>query len=129
MDVLGSRPMTGESVPAWARRVAKHGRQPKLNPGTIYIVKCAHAGEQWFKIGITTKGLTPRLSSIQTGCPLPISTVVTVRVDGPRKLERQLHDLFAAARVSGEWFSLKPEQLSQAVAMLNAARLPAGESA
>lgn len=69
---------------------------------SVYFAAC---GER-VKIGWSTK-VSTRIAQLQTGSPDPIRLLATT--PGGRKLERQLHERFAAARVAGEWFDLTPE--------------------
>lgn len=58
------------------------------------------------KIGWSKKVGT-RIAQLQTGCPEPIRLLATT--PGGLSVERRLHQQFATARVSGEWFELTDE--------------------
>jgi hypothetical protein len=89
----------------------------KESAAHVYIVYCEHAGDRWYKIGISGD-FDARLPAIQTGCPLPISVLLVGEVTGARHIEKSLHTRFAEFRVSGEWFSLPHDKLAEAVRIL-----------
>jgi hypothetical protein len=68
----------------------------------------AEAGRR-VKIGWSTRVAT-RLAQLQTGSADPIRLLGTE--PGGRALERRLHERFASARISGEWFEPTPELLA-----------------
>lgn len=62
----------------------------------------ARAGEDGpVKIG-HAKDVRSRLSSMQTGCPIPLTLLGVL--PGGREREAEFHARFAALRVRGEWF-------------------------
>lgn len=68
----------------------------------------AQAGGR-IKIG-WSRNVAARITQLQTGNAEPVQLVATT--PGARSRERQLHDQFAAARVSGEWFEATPELIA-----------------
>lgn len=82
----------------------------------IYFVQVGAAGP--IKIGIT-KNVKSRFSSLQVGHPEPLRLLASF--EGPPSLERDLHALFRAHRLSGEWFKPVPELLAH-IAALNGAK-------
>lgn len=76
--------------------------EAKRHGSSVYFAACG----QRVKIGWSTK-VTTRIAQLQTGSPEPIRLLGTT--PGGLKLERQLHQQFAGARVHGEWFDLTPE--------------------
>lgn len=78
-----------------------------MNEWVLYVM-VAEAGEtlRHFKIGISSD-VDRRLPSVQTGCPLPITSVMCVRVPGKRAakgIEGMMHWRLRDYRTSGEWF-------------------------
>lgn len=73
----------------------------------VYAAVAAMPGNHKFvKVGHST-GLISRLSSIQTGCPVPITTVsycACHAVDKARAAEAAIHLLMSEHRSVGEWF-------------------------
>ena len=63
----------------------------------------------WVKIGIA-QHVPSRLSSLQTGCPLPLDLLGVIKKGG-RTLEAKLHKRFAEQRTHGEWFLVCPDIL------------------
>ena len=63
-------------------------------------------GNCYVKIGITNDPLA-RLAKLQTGCPLELILIGTVkpRKVSARALEQALHQLYSHLRVYGEWFN------------------------
>jgi Meiotically up-regulated gene 113 len=72
-------------------------KKKKAEKSVVYFIQGGNA----IKIGYTTD-LKSRLSSMQTDCPLPL--VVLKTMPGGRPTETLLHEKFASARKSGEWF-------------------------
>lgn len=74
----------------------------------LYAMVTSAGGDvRYFKIGVTAN-LTSRMQAIQTGCPTPITAVMSVILPSrfmAESAERELHDLLSEYRVSGEWFA------------------------
>ena len=70
---------------------------PKKVTGYVYFIKYGNR----VKIG-TCRNVKVRLQSLQAGAPGRYRVYYVT--PGGRPLESELHDLFAANRVSGEWF-------------------------
>lgn len=68
----------------------------------------AQAGDR-IKIG-WSRNVAARIAKLQTGNPEPIILLATR--PGGRSLEQELHDRFAEARLTGEWFSSSPDLLT-----------------
>jgi hypothetical protein len=67
----------------------------------VYFVRAGADGP--IKIGFTSRDVAERISGLQTGCPWPIKLIGTI--SGSRADEGRLHEIFAAYRGDGEWFS------------------------
>lgn len=82
------------------------------NVGYVYFLYC----EGFIKIGTTIIRPRERLASMQIGCPFPIHIAAYWEMESGYAMpaERFLHREFAARRVSGEWFSISPNDISKA---------------
>ncbi len=67
---------------------------------SVYFIQ-AETGQ--IKIGYTTYLITERLNTLQVGCPVELKLLLTV--PGTERLEKALHQKFAAFRIRGEWFA------------------------
>jgi hypothetical protein len=74
-------------------------------------------GERPIKIGIT-KDLKSRLSTMQTGNYKTYYIAFAVLTESPLELERELHEMFGAQRLRGEWFDIDQQDLINAIAEL-----------
>lgn len=70
--------------------------------GEVYFIVCMDR----VKIGHTRVSVQSRLSSLQTGCPYPLSVIYSE--PGTRESEKYWHSMFAGYRLIGEWFWLEP---------------------
>jgi hypothetical protein len=77
----------------------RSGLDPSQRETAIYFVQSEHGGE--IKIG-RADDVAKRLVGLGTGRPDKL--VLLAAAPGTLAQERQLHELFAAARVKGEWF-------------------------
>lgn len=90
--------------------------------GYVYFIR--PAGESVVKIGSTINALRERLATLQTSNHKRLNVMGAIdlrRLDGTehwsrleffasaRKKEREIHRLFASARLHGEWFTLTEE--------------------
>ena len=73
--------------------------------GFIYFIRALVSGRT--KIGFTTGDPYARLAALQTGNHEELKLFATLI--GTERLERRLHDRFAALRENGEWFAPGPE--------------------
>jgi len=91
---------------AFLRRavVAMETAMAKRNGSYVYF---ARAGSR-VKIG-WSRQVASRVAQLQTGNAAPIELLGVM--PGARSTERELHERFAATRVSGEWFEATPELL------------------
>lgn len=70
----------------------------KAPQGWVYLIS---DGGWAYKIG-WARNPEKRLAFLQTGHPEKLRIVAVI--DGSREKERELHELFAASRIRGEWF-------------------------
>lgn len=73
----------------------------KGRPGHVYLIECNGA----YKIGIA-KNLKARITSMQSGSPLPLTLVHSIKTKSMEVLETELHNRFASKRIDREWFRL-----------------------
>jgi hypothetical protein len=66
--------------------------------GYVYFISDGAAT----KIGIATSP-RQRLNDLQTGHPRRLKLVHAIETNNPRRLEKWLHDKYAASRLAGEW--------------------------
>lgn len=82
-----------------------HKNNRRRSDEIVYFLK---AGD-FIKIGKATGGADSRVSSLQTGCPFPITVLATI--PGGLAREARLHRLFSSLRSHGEWFHAAPSLL------------------
>lgn len=86
--------------------------------GFIYFVAAETLNA--LKIGFSAEHPSIRLKAIQTGCPAPLKLLAYV--EGPQSEERQLHKVFAALRMHGEWFRYEGDLKFLVARLLNSNR-------
>lgn len=87
------------------RDIAKAGRIAEV--GAVYLLRDKFTGLA--KIG-WARDVERRAKSLQTGHPNPLQ--VTACVAGSRRVEADIHRLFADRRVRGEWFDDRDGEVS-----------------
>lgn len=70
--------------------------------GFVYFLRTSER----IKIGFSTKPLS-RYASLKTGMPTEVNSFAAIR--GTMADEKRLHRVFAKYRLTGEWFSARPE--------------------
>lgn len=77
-----------------------------ISIGEIYVFHINCNGVEYVKVGITHRGLSSRLTKLQTGNPFKIRPILSCSV--PYKysiiLEKRFHKALDAFWTSGEWF-------------------------
>lgn len=68
--------------------------------GTVYFIEATESRR--IKIGFTAGAPVDRMKQLQTGQPERLRIVATV--PGDKSDERELHRMFAASNITGEWF-------------------------
>lgn len=87
---------------------------PEQTTGSfLYVIRGTHG---LVKIGMTMDPQA-RLAALQTGSPFPLELIYIAAVpdDAGYAVEQAAHALLEQSRVSGEWFSCRPDRASQAV--------------
>jgi len=82
----------------------------KLFSPIVYIIRtpAVHLAASFHKIGVAND-LSKRMQSIQTGCPLKIALVGTLKCKSRAQafdIERRLHLFHDQYKTHGEWFAL-----------------------
>lgn len=102
--------LLGTSTPSWPARVS-------VATGVVYFIQPIEGG--LVKIGFTTGLAIDRLASLQTGSPVRLRIIGTMR--GTVLDEQRLHGLFAEEREHGEWFRPTERLLAWVTALSEAA--------
>jgi predicted GIY-YIG superfamily endonuclease len=84
----------------------------KLNDGFVYIARQTNESNV-YKIGITTN-ISQRERSFSTGNAF-VKIIASKKTENPQKLEYFLHKLFRECRISGEWFKLTDDDISDLI--------------
>lgn len=99
--------------PTWIKNTFfKENRNRKNNlhkRNIVYFIK-QDIPNGMIKIGYTSRNVSNRLSSLQTGSPYNL--IVLKTIDGDMNTEFELHKKFSKYRLSGEWFDCSPEIIS-----------------
>jgi len=74
--------------------------------GHVYVI----GGDGFFKIGVA-KDVKKRVAAVQTSCPFRLSVVNAWKHDDPRFIEALLHIKYQAFHSSGEWYTLRAEDV------------------
>lgn len=82
------------------RQKRKTWQKQKYKKSVIYFVQ----GSDLIKIG-RTYNLDDRLTKLQCGSPVPLTLLGTV--EGGKRTESHLHELFHSLRHHGEWFRIE----------------------
>jgi len=77
--------------------------EKKSAAGYVYLVHME--GTSFYKIGKSTN-VESRIKKIATFLPLEIEVVYSFAVDDMAQVEKELHSLYAAKQVRGEWYDL-----------------------
>ena len=85
------------------------GNEPRTlkTPGFVYVIRSKYG----HKIGKTTN-IKSRTRLFEVKLPFPIDLVHYAYFDDYTKSEREIHQMFAAKRLEGEWFDLDEDDVS-----------------
>lgn len=81
----------------------------------LYILKIR--GFSFYKIGITND-FKKRISNIKNSMPFKINIILLKKYDYAAIIEKQLFEKYKINRISGEWFSLTTNQISDIINIL-----------
>ena len=73
----------------------------------IYVIRCGRN----YKIGVA-RDIYQRISQFMIGNPIEMEVLIFAKVADAMSTESELHGMYSDARVSGEWFNLKPEDVN-----------------
>lgn len=86
----------------------------------IYVVRAKGVG---VKIGASAN-MKRRLPELQCGSGKKLEIIAEIECDNARSVEHKAHQLLRNKRLSGEWFSVRPERavatVNKAIALLSA---------
>ena len=85
----------------------------------IYLIKAVFDGQQYYKIGITSRTAEKRLKELQTGNALKLEIVDTFNTKFGNLFEKTLHRTFTNENSIGEWFLLTNEQVIDFLTICN----------
>lgn len=78
--------------------------------GCIYLFR--QTGTNYVKIGMTEcETVDARFQAFKTYSPFGGEILGIINTDAPRKLEKQLHQLYASKRLAGEFFNLQQNEI------------------
>jgi len=80
----------------------------------VYLIK---NGEDYFKIGYTSRNVERRLEELQVASPTKLEVIHQYKTDDPTLLESTLHRQYRHARMEGEWFKLAAEEIGTFIQM------------
>ena len=81
-------------------------------PGFVYVIRSKYG----HKIGKTTN-IKSRTRLFEVKLPFPIELVHYAYFDDHTRAEREIHQMFAAKRLEGEWFDLDEDDVSAIMAL------------
>lgn len=93
-------------------KIARNPLRKWAGLDVVYFIHEKTSGRT--KIG-TSKQLGQRLENIQACCPMPLECVAYF--PGNSEVETEVHEMFSAFRLHGEWFALPIETLTAIINM------------
>ncbi len=93
-------------------KAKKREREHRRENSQVYAIEMG----PFLKVGFTRESVANRLTSLQTGSPIPLKLVGSWPHRQPHRLEAFVHSLLADCRMSGEWFLCSIEDVEAAVA-------------
>ncbi|MEK6243687.1 MAG: GIY-YIG nuclease family protein [Pseudomonadota bacterium] len=109
LDVTDAPPMPRDDESSAQRRKATPAlavRPIRVNPGHVYVIKSPYG----YKIG-KSRRLRDRVQLFNVKLPFPIEVIVSGWCEDYTLEETELHGLFHAKRLEGEWFDLNESDL------------------
>ena len=83
--------------------------------GWVYLIQ--QCNSPFYKIGQTAGDVEKRLMSLTHQNPQGLKLVHKFYCQDRRKVEKELHQMYAVLRVRGEWFELSSEDIAEIKAM------------
>ena len=90
-----------------SQKMERDRKDPDSGKFVVYVMKSGDSN--FYKIGVTTYGVTNRRNKLQQGNPEKIVVVKKLyydTYDEMRTAERELHKIYSERRYQGEWFKL-----------------------
>jgi len=78
----------------------------------IYLISSETNGQKLYKIGITKRAIEVRMKELKTGNAAELAIVDSFQSKWATKIEACLHRQFKRKKISGEWFELSEQDLS-----------------
>jgi hypothetical protein len=78
----------------------------------IYLISSETNGQKLYKIGITRRAIEVRMKELKTGNAAELAIVDSFQSKWATKIEASLHRQFKRKKISGEWFELSEQDLS-----------------
>lgn len=81
----------------------------------VYLISAEINNEKLYKIGYTKRDVSKRLKELKTGNPADFNIENQYYSKIGTKIESQLHIRYSHKKISGEWFNLNEEDISNFV--------------
>ena len=85
--------------------------------GYIYLLESSNDDGTIYKIGYTKNSIKKRISSLQTGNPYIIKELCSYKTKYNQRLEKSLHNFYSHCRLTGEWFSLSLNDITNFITL------------
>jgi len=82
--------------------------------GYVYLLFCVNKdGSEGYKIGVTKRNITKRISELQTGNESKINLLKQYESENFKKVEKMMHLKYSSYKTeaNNEWFSLEAEHV------------------
>ena len=79
---------------------------------SVYIISSKVNGEKLYKIGFTRRNVDKRIKEFKTGNASELKIEGVFESKWGVKIEKCLHDKFKENKISGEWFNLSVDDVS-----------------
>jgi hypothetical protein len=81
----------------------------------IYLISSEINNDILYKIGITKRDVNKRIKELKTGNAATLNIVNIFESKWASKIEANLHQTYKTKNVSGEWFRLKDDEITNFV--------------
>ena len=79
----------------------------------VYLVSSTIEGDTCYKIGYTKRSPLQRIKEMKTGNASELQLVEQFESKWGTQIESKLHRVFSHKKISGEWFKLNTDDVSQ----------------
>jgi hypothetical protein len=126
-EVYAARQRGEEPPPKPQPKSPRPVKPAKPTAGWIYFVR--GDSDEITKIGMTRQvNLSSRISTMQSGSPIPLRIVKSMRAFDVAKVEAILHDRFESQRSHGEWFRISDAEMIEGCRLIVAENLKVARS-